>query len=145
MQDHSELEVLPLTGREADPVVISIIRHAIGNPDTDKVSSVSQMYKDKPSCHLWGISSHGELISVLGVEELSATEMRILHIATQMGYRNRGYGSSLLRHVFTESINTLWAESSQDAIEFYEQNGFEIESIGERWPGVERFRCTLRR
>lgn len=145
MHDHLEFGVSSLTGRESDPALISIIRHAIGSPNADKVDSVIQMYKADPKCHLWGISLHGKLVSVLGVEEITDTESRIRHIATQTGDRNRGHASNLIRHVFTESINTLWAETSEDAIGFYERNGFEIKSIGEQWPGVERFRCTLRR
>ena len=145
MQDQSEFEVIPLTGRESDPAVSTIIRYAIGNPTPDKVNSVSRMYKEDPKCHLWGLSMHGRLVSVLGIEQISSTEIRIRHIATQAGKRNHGCASHLIRHVYKDSIHTLWAETSQDAMGFYERNGFEIESIGEQWPGVERFRCTLRR
>ncbi|GAA0394735.1 hypothetical protein GCM10008933_26940 [Paenibacillus motobuensis] len=35
------------------------------------------------------------------------------------------------------------AETDQDAIGFYSKIGFEIHSLGEKYPGVERFQCIL--
>ena len=145
-QDHCQIKVVSLSGREAVPRVVSIMRHAIGSPSADKVQSVSQMYKADPKCHLWGLSLEGNLASILGAEEISDAETRIRHIATIAGERNHGYASELIRHLLTnDSIKVIWAETSQDAVGFYERNGFEIKSIGEQWPGIERFRCTWQR
>ena len=36
-------------------------------------------------------------------------------------------------------------DAAGDAVEFYRKLGFSIESLGEKYPGVERFRCTLQR
>ena len=34
------------------------------------------------------------------------------------------------------------AETDADAVGFYEQVGFTVTSLGESYPGVERFRCV---
>ena len=40
-------------------------------------------------------------------------------------------------------LKYLVAETDADAIGFYQCCGFAVESLGELYPGVERFRCTL--
>ena len=37
----------------------------------------------------------------------------------------------------------LIAETDQEAVEFYRNTGFVVYSLGELYPGVERFRCVL--
>ena len=36
----------------------------------------------------------------------------------------------------------LIAETDQEAVGFYRKCGFKVESLGELYPGVERFRCV---
>lgn len=33
------------------------------------------------------------------------------------------------------------AETDDEAVDFYRNIGFEVHSLGEKYPGVERFRC----
>jgi len=40
---------------------------------------------------------------------------------------------------------SLEAETDADAVSFYERCGFAITSLGERFPGIERFRCIWAR
>ena len=35
------------------------------------------------------------------------------------------------------------AETDRDAVDFYRSCGFTIESLGEKYPRIERFLCTL--
>jgi ribosomal protein S18 acetylase RimI-like enzyme len=40
-------------------------------------------------------------------------------------------------------LGTLEAETDSEALAFYRRIGFRVESLGEKYPGVERFRCVL--
>lgn len=42
-----------------------------------------------------------------------------------------------------EHLTELIAETDRDAVEFYRKYGFEIHSLGEKYPGVDRFHCRL--
>lgn len=37
----------------------------------------------------------------------------------------------------------LEAETDDEAVEFYKKIGFQVKSLGEKYPGVERFYCYL--
>lgn len=40
-----------------------------------------------------------------------------------------------------EDYLVVSAETDADAVEFYRKYGFKIKSLGEKYPGVERFLC----
>ena len=42
-------------------------------------------------------------------------------------------------------LEEITAETDRDAVEFYRRVGFEVESLGEQYPGTERFLCRLER
>ena len=46
-------------------------------------------------------------------------------------------------YIKKNEINKMIAETHKDAVIFYRNIGFEIKSLGEKYPGVERFQCTL--
>jgi ribosomal protein S18 acetylase RimI-like enzyme len=43
------------------------------------------------------------------------------------------------------SLSYVCTETDKDAVGFYRNYGFEITSLGEKYPGVERFLCNLKR
>jgi hypothetical protein len=43
------------------------------------------------------------------------------------------------------NLKELVAETDQDAVKFYRRWGFQIQSLGEKYPNTERFQCTWRR
>ncbi|MDP2859713.1 MAG: hypothetical protein Q8P50_17310 [Bacillota bacterium] len=50
----------------------------------------------------------------------------------------------MLRELATRhGYRRLYAETDGEAVGLYVKCGFRIESLGEKYPGVERFLCTL--
>jgi ribosomal protein S18 acetylase RimI-like enzyme len=39
-------------------------------------------------------------------------------------------------------IKMIELETDKEAVFFYEKLGFNIESLGEKYPGVKRYKCT---
>ena len=72
---------------------------------------------------------------------VSGTEVTIRHIATASASRRTGIGTRLLAALQQSAPGGLpiVAETDSEAIGFYRTNGFTIRSLGETYPGVERF------
>lgn len=68
------------------------------------------------------------------------------HIAVAPTHRLRGIGRSLVDDAVRRfRLVSVTAETDATAVLFYRRCGFETRSLGELYPGVERFRCMLRR
>jgi hypothetical protein len=48
------------------------------------------------------------------------------------------------RYMAEYNIRELVAETDIDSVNFYLKTGFSVESLGEKYPGRERFRCVYR-
>jgi GNAT superfamily N-acetyltransferase len=96
----------------------------------------------------WGLLGYEERTAVLGLigfERTSPTAVRIRGMAVDPRRRREGIGRVLVHEVGTRNRgSTLHAETDGDAVGFYARCGFEVSSLGERYPGVERFHCRSR-
>ena len=66
-------------------------------------------------------------------------------IAVEEHWRGRGVGRQLLTHIVDVlGVDELYAETDRDSVGFYRAMGWTISSLGEKYPGVERFDCRWR-
>lgn len=112
-------------------------------PSQDRIQSECHQYKSQRNRELYGLYVDGELAGIAGlVYGTSMVELK--HIAIHPDYRKRGYGRQLISNVVdTAQIKAIFAETDAQSLAFYEKLGFAITSLGEKFPGTERFRCVL--
>lgn len=91
---------------------------------------------------LLGYELRGLAVACIGFE-VTPSEVLIRTLAVDAMHRDRGLARNLIGEIAAQFPGSrLVAETDLDAVDFYRRCGFEIESLGERYPGVERFRCT---
>ncbi|WP_374016839.1 GNAT family N-acetyltransferase [Paenibacillus thiaminolyticus] len=111
-------------------------------PDPDKVEAVLKTYEQHPEDELWGYESEGEVVGIVGIRKYGK-EIEILHLAVHPELRGAGFGRGMiLELIHQEQPDVVKAETDEEAVDFYRNIGFTIESRGEVYPGVERFTCT---
>ncbi|QRN49635.1 GNAT family N-acetyltransferase [Macrococcoides bohemicum] len=66
----------------------------------------------------------------------------ITSLAVDETYQGRGIGKKLINHI-KENYYNIVAETDDDALAFYRKQGFVIESLGEKYPGIIRYLCTI--
>ncbi|MGX7264269.1 GNAT family N-acetyltransferase [Enterococcus crotali] len=82
------------------------------------------------------------LVGCIGIKILKNNVIEITHLATKEAYRCKQIGSRMIAYIEkTYEPFELVAETDNDAVGFYKKYGFEIDSLGEKYPGVERFNC----
>ena len=128
-----------------DGALRDLLLPVIWAPSDAKVGAILARYGCDPGWALLGYESDGLAIGCIGIAIGSHGEAIIEHIAVVADRRRQGIGSSLIRDaVKTLRISSLTAETDADAVLFYRRCGFETQSLGEVYPGVERFLCRLR-
>lgn len=71
--------------------------------------------------------------------------VELLHIATDPSWERQSIGAALVAWVQAEHPgDPIEAETDGDTVGFYRSSGFDIASLGQLYPGVERFRVVLR-
>jgi ribosomal protein S18 acetylase RimI-like enzyme len=112
--------------------------------DRSKIIAEFQQYEGDPNRLLTGIVHHEELVGLAGLLKLNSDQAILLHLAILPRHQRQGLGTKLIDRLMTaHNISILEAETDKEAVDFYSKLGFQIISLGEKYPGVERFRCTL--
>ncbi|BFH68167.1 N-acetyltransferase [Paenibacillus dendritiformis] len=110
-------------------------------PDPDKVEAVLQRYEQHAEDEVWGYENDGEAAGIIGFRK-QGKEIEILHLAVHPEMRGAGFGRGMiLELIHQEQPDVVKAETDEEAVDFYRNIGFRIESRGEIYPGVERFTC----
>lgn len=74
-----------------------------------------------------------------------AHKYEIMSIATKPSVRSKGVASKLITFA-SKNLNCsiIKAETDDDAIGFYRKCGFQIVSLGKKYPDTVRYLCTLK-
>ena len=113
-------------------------------PDEERVIVEYEKYRNDPSRRLLGRTENQELVGLIGVIHQTEDEVELKHIAIHSSYRRQGLGRKLIMEYMEQHhIRRMEAETDKDAVNFYRRIGFNITSLGEKYPGVERFKCIL--
>ncbi len=127
--------------------VSAVLAEAVWEPSGEKLRQTMETYERDPGHRLYvrlGDGPEPEVAGVIGLRELAGT-VEIRHLAVAPGRRGRGLGWEMVFALPTVcTCLDVVAETDRDAVGFYRRIGFSVESLGEVYPGTERFRCRLR-
>ena len=76
---------------------------------------------------------------------VSGTKAELRHIATDPAHERQGHAVALVRALIGGlKLDTLVADTDEDAVGFYRRVGFDVTVLESPWP-TPRFRCKLHR
>ncbi|WP_274361900.1 GNAT family N-acetyltransferase [Paenibacillus thermotolerans] len=134
-----------LKHRTDEPLVQELVGYSVF-PDPDKLAGVMEAYRADSALELYGIAGEDEedIVGIIGIRINDGNRMTIEHIAVLPDCRGMDYGRGLiLEAIDLKKPSEVTAETDEEAVNFYRSIGFTIESLGEKYPGVERFLCTF--
>lgn len=112
-------------------------------PDEEKINQAIELY-EKSDHLIMGYSVNNEIIGVIGYEKQPNESIKLNHISIQPESRDMGYGRLMISELIDLiKPNKIIAETDEESVDFYRKIGFEIISLGEKYPGVERYKCTF--
>ncbi|NGP44961.1 GNAT family N-acetyltransferase [Bacillaceae bacterium SIJ1] len=108
-----------------------------------RVNSAYRSYMSLANHHLFGYEKNAKVVGCIGFV-LQSRKCEIKHIAVAPEERGEGIGSKMIEWIaLKDDVDVIVAQTDQGAVRFYEACGFTSTSLGEQYPGTERFRCTL--
>jgi ribosomal protein S18 acetylase RimI-like enzyme len=110
--------------------------------EADRVLAAFEAYEHNEHAMLLGQIRNDLLIGLIGFIN-NGDDAVIKHLAVKEGLRGFGIGKQMILDAIEKyAIRKIIAETDIDAVEFYPRVGFEITSLGEKYPGRERFLCV---
>ena len=135
------MRLIDLADRVGAPVVQRLVAAAFGSEDA--ALRATERYGAGDWTAL-GYEEDGAIIALIGVERLTESAARIRGIAVDRNRRRQGVGRLMVQALKLRHPGvTLYAETDRDGVRFYARCGFQVRSLGEKYPGVERFECVL--
>jgi CubicO group peptidase (beta-lactamase class C family) len=143
-----------LRSRLDEPAVRAVLGVLAWRGDDGELDRIAGRYRDgraqllgvvvERSWESQGMAT-GTPIACIGLEPRdSRDEAEITALAVLPDWRGQGVARRLIfgacEHL---GLRAVEAETDADAVDVYRASGFAVKSLGERYPGVERFRCRL--
>jgi len=143
-----------LRPRLDEPAVRAVLEVLAWRGDDGEVDRIAGRYRDghaqllgvvvEKSWESQGLAP-GTPIACIGFEpRRNRDEAEITSLAVLPDWRRQGFARALIfgacEHL---GLRAVEADSDAEAVDFYRAIGFAVESLGERYPSVERFRCRL--
>ncbi len=122
---------------EIDPIK-KVLKHATGPSEVSLIKAVSLYENDHAVLYKYGN------MGCIGIVLIDTNRARMCHIAVDEIYRHQGIALQMIREIIRKyELTYIEAETDEEAVEFYKKCRFKIKSLGEKYPGVERFHCYL--
>ncbi|MBN1649139.1 MAG: GNAT family N-acetyltransferase [Spirochaetales bacterium] len=119
--------------------VQSILAQCIWKPTEERIGKIAGSYFADRNSHLFLLSDSSGLI---GIKNDGKGLIEICHIAVAENMRKQGIGRNLIHEIIRQTrCITLYAETDDDAVNFYRKCGFVIKSLGEKYSGIVRYYC----
>lgn len=124
------------------PEIKDLINYCIF-PDPENLIKVVNEYKNCLELQMFGIESENEIVGIIGYLYVENDVIQIKHMSVRPDCRGAGFGRGLILELLSsENPKKLLVETDDEAVDFFRRIGFEINSLGEKYPGVERYLCS---
>lgn len=138
------MNIIDIKGNLRDERVLAVISLSMYMPTKEKLNSRIDKYESDANVSAFACDDNGFICGTIILRHTANDEFEILGIATAPSHRNQGVASRLIAFaVDTLKCRTIKAETDDDAVGFYRRFGFQVNSLGEKYPGCVRYLCKL--
>ncbi len=122
------------------PEILSLLQESVYAPTPEKLSARAEGYRQDGSISALCLMEDSVLLGLLICRE-QPDLVEILDLAVRKSHQRQGLGRKLLGEASIRFRKELFAETDDDAVEFYSRCGFVVRSLGEKYPGIVRYQC----
>lgn len=139
------MNIINIKNNLNDERVLAIVSLSQYMPTTENLKSLAHKYESDSTISAFACVDDGIVCGIIILKRIVYNEFEIIGIATDHNHRKKGVASKLISYA-TNILNCsiITAETDDDAVDFYRKYGFKIKSLGEKYPGIVRYLCTLK-
>lgn len=119
-----------------------LLRKSVYKATTEKCGRLIDALAGGNSC-IYTAEDSNRKLGIFAVLEIGSNRYEIKALFVEREWRKEGVGRRLVNGLITDRRDpVIVAETDGDAVGFYHSLGFKIHSLGEIYPGIERFNCV---
>ena len=141
-----KLKLTELTHKNEVVKVYEIYKHCMFMPTEEKFNKKIDVFLMYNSVKIFDCFNQSKLEGVIIVSFAEQRSIEIIGIAVDVSARGKGIGSYMINQIVNDyGLVSVYAETDNDAVGFYQKNGFNITAFSEIYDGetVVRYRCKL--
>ena len=141
-----EHKLIELTNKDEVCRTYEIYKHCMFMPTEEKFNKKSDLFLNNNSVKIFACLNQGKIIGVMVVSFIEQKKIEIIGIAVEVSARGKGVGSYMINQVVNNyGLLSVCAKTDNDAVGFYQKNGFNIMEFSETYDGetVVRYKCAL--
>ena len=124
-----------------------IYKHCMYMPTKEKFCKKAADFQNDQTIRIFACFMQMQLVGIIVLSLDGYNRAEIVGIAVDPKHRHQGIGSFMLNRVQKKlRITSLYAETDQDAVDFYRKNSFRITAFSRHYNDktVTRYQCELR-
>lgn len=142
MNSNASIIDLKTISFEMNEIFMETIGYAMYKPNIQKIENFINEIKKINEKHFFAYVEKGKILGVIVIH--NQINIEILNIGVLSSERKKGVGKKLIEYVHQNNVaKIIEAETDKGAVGFYKSIGFSIIELGEKYPGVSRYRCIL--
>ena len=141
-----DLKLKELTLKNEILQTYEIYKHCMFMPTEEKFNNKADLFLNDNSVKIFACLDQGKIIGVMVVSFIEEKKIEIIGIAVDASVRGKGVGSYIINQVINNyGLLSVYAETDNDAVGFYRNNGFSIVEFSETYGAetVVRYKCEL--
>ena len=141
-----DLELRELTLKNEILQTYEIYKHCMFMPTKEKFNNKADLFLNDNSVKIFACFEQDKILGVMVVSFIEQQKIEIIGIAVDASVRGKGVGSYIINQVINNyGLLSVYAETDNDAVEFYRNNGFNIVEFSETYGNetVVRYKCEL--
>ena len=141
-----DLKLRELTLKNEILQVYEIYKHCMFMPTEEKFSNKVDLFLNDNSVKIFACFEQDKIVGVMAVSFIEQKNIEIIGIAVDVSARGKGIGSYMIKQVINNyGLLSVYAETDNDAVGFYQKNNFSITEFSEIYDGemVIRYKCEL--
>jgi len=139
------MNIIDVKEKLRDERVLGMISLSQYMPTKKIMNTLIDKYEADKSIYAFAGDINNSICGTIILKQIIDKEYEIVNIATDPSFRKQGVASKLVSFA-TDYLKCglVKAETDDDAVGFYRKYGFQIESLGKKYPGVVRYICVLK-
>ena len=140
------LELRELTLKKEILQTYEIYKHCMFMPTEEKFNNKVALFLNDNSVKIFACFEQDKILGVIVVSFIERQKIEIIGIAVDTPVRGKGVGSYIINQIINNyGLLSVYAETDNDAVGFYRNNGFNIVEFSEIYGDetVVRYKCEL--